>query len=299
MRLKLIAANIALMIVACAVSGYFFTINEPKFDEAAYRLENNVKIYTENYPDKYSDTLSAMLGSEYTISGPESGFRQGEHCDCGYGSYDSSYLEWTASFTSADCGRKIFTFDNSSPLSDQISKFIKNDLSDQFQESMFDTYFSDIPIHQGGSAVYCNLASIRCNPDDVPEMVKKTDAYLNSLSSAENCVKLNELTVNNAFERLPLYLDVHIFIDDENLTDEQTSQYVKLANERAKTLIKEQNALTGNTFNAHILIDTWSSDNTRSDYYILAGEELESGNNNELNLYFYRRVYKSYEGKFW
>lgn len=295
MKIKILTFGLTALCITC------FAASIPKItQEPSYYTKGDIKVYTENYAEIYSDTLIAMFGEDYIVSDPEDIFREAEKCDCGYDQYDEQYLQWTVSYTDSSNNTKQFQFNNSRTLSYQIEQYTKNQLVDQYEKLIFDNYFSDIPIHQGGTAVYCNIASISCNADDVPKMVKKTDAYLNSLSSADKCVKLNELTVNNAFETLPLYLDIHIFVDDEALSDAQSADYISKANTEAEKVIDALTASTNGTVNAHILVNTWSArEKQRTDYYIINGKEISSCDYGDIRFYYDRYVFHAYEDIFW
>lgn len=254
-----------------------------------YKLEDDVKVFLEDYPEKYADTLTAMFGSDCSISNASEGYRAGEHCDCGMDEHDSRYLQWTISYTDGDGARHLFLLKNDRPLYEQVETYLEGMVSDYFEANYFEEYTQNIAKASGGNYIFCFLDDMRYNADEVPEKCRAVEEYRRGLEKPDTCICFSELEMKDVFRTCPIYLSINIAVDADRTTDETAWNC-------AQDMVTAMLDFTSNTMNATLHVYSESqqtnSHNNKMEAYI-------SGEKTAFHHEFERDVFDTYTGIFW
>lgn len=258
-----------------------------KDHDVNYTVKGNDIYYTDDYAEIYKETFKAMFGDDYVISPPQTEYN--EKCDC-EGGGKKYYKCWQISYKDGNGNKQKFSFRNSMPLHFSIEQHAEQQV-ENFYMDYYNEAFKDIPLLQS-SALYVFFSRLSYNRFDITEMCNAADKYLESIETPENCVKFCQLTEKNAFELMPIEMNIHIFINHDNLSSADITAYRQKAENAAMSFLSRLNEITNNTVNISFLIDDDTNADTRKFY--IKGEEIQSN-----SFIFERDVFKSYEEKFY
>lgn len=290
MKIKIFIFGLAALCITCFAAS-LPKITETVTQEPSYYTKGDIKVYTENYAEIYADTLTAMFGGNYCISEPKEMYYEGEKCDCGYDSYDKKYLQWTVSYEDQSGTDRQFLLNNSSTLSSQVENYIENYIAEYYENLIIDQHFSDVPLATS-AYVFCFVDRIGENAFEVPEMDKKTQEYREKLETVDGCIRFSELTPENAFESAPIYLSVHISIDDSECTAGKAAEFQDAAEQEVVEVISELIERTNHTINADVSVSTHYGSNPMRKHYYVRGEEIP------VDGIYERLVFDAYDGIF-
>lgn len=291
MKSQIMIFGLTAMVITCFAAS-LPERKDSEIPEPSYYTKDNIKVYTENYAEMYSDTLTAMFGEDYSISEPQNMYYEGENCDCGYNQFDKEYLQWTVDYTDGNGEPQQFTFDNSNSFSYKTEVHLEDYIEEYYDNYIIKENFSNIPL-AASTYVFCFLDGMHENTFEVPEMDKKTQEYREKLETVKGCIKFSEITPMNAFELAPIYLSVHISVDDSECTAAEAAEFQDAAEQEAEQIISELIEQTNYTLNADVSISTHNGSNPMKKHYYVNGEEIP------INDIYERLVFYAYEGIFW
>lgn len=244
--------------------------------------------YTEDYAKSYAKTLRVMFGDDYIISEPyDTSMQNPVHGDEEQTIY---FTSWDISYQDGNGNTQNFYMSNRSPLSHWIKQHAATQIETYYSQ-IFEEEFKEIPLWQS-TGIYANIAKISCNRTDVPEMCEKTDAYLENLSTPDGSIRFCELTQENAFELIPLYLDVHVFLD-EQLSGSEITEYRESAEAAAERFVGKLNAVTAQQANISLIVGQSSGDVPDTRKYYIQGNNVDAS-----SFYFERDIFEVYKEKF-
>lgn len=280
--------------VLLAFTAVFFTACEGQhgiFPDTRHEIYEDV-YHKEDYPQIYKETLDAMFGENYEISqGTNSSMKIG--CCSEYMCY---FTEWTLSYLDGNGNKQQFYFANRLPLSHWITEEISK-LAKEYYTPLYSKHFKDIPLAQS-SAMYFYVLHINCDRDDVPEMTKTTDKYIENLSEAENAVPFYKINETNLFDLVPMEFDLHIFLDDKQVTRSEAESLLKEAEKDADGFVSEFNEITENNACLSLIVGSNNSTiNKDTRKYYIKGDEITSGSFTSFT--FERDIFYALEDKFY
>lgn len=289
-RIMIVIFLLVLSVTAAASSTCHNTDNE---NTCLYYDENNVKIYSLDFTEIYSETLEKMFGSSYTVSGPAGKYMEGEKCDCGrIDERDSEYLEWNLYYKDGGGVQRRFRMTNKEMLCFQIEKYVEDMVSEYMEDNYLYTYTSEykIPLNQGGNYIFCFLTDITVDSRDVLDKEKAAEEYRKSLEKPESCIDFAKLEMKDIFLKIPVYLSLHISVDADKTSGAEYEQLKERSCECADKIAADINKFTGNTLNSTVSVYLESQNNhesVRRPAYI-GGKETVSG------IYYEREVFDYY-----
>ncbi|WP_252230449.1 hypothetical protein [Clostridium sp. ZBS15] len=295
--------NIILCFIMFITLGLLTSCNKAERSSTGihYTVEDNVHIYSENYIELYQKALAAMFGSDYEVVEETEIYHQAGDINEDIDKHDIKYIQWTIKYTDVNGGEQEFLLNNSSTLKHQIESYLKEYIGKYYQEQFMNKYFIDIPIVNASSYTYCNLADSTgyTDNDKYEAMEKQVNAYREKLETPEGCINFTNFTMEKAFDICPVYLSIHISLDDRLYDAEKKVEVEKEALQKVEEMRKALINFTDGTVNVDIIVGNLKGNDLydgKGDWrwHILNGEPITCE-----SILFGENVYESYKGFFW
>lgn len=283
-----------LMIISIA-----FSISSCSILSGEYIAETEgTRIYDMDYIKKYESTFNVMFDNDWKVIATENKYHDPEEICDHVDTRPQQYVEWTIQYHDGDGKLQTFTFDNRTPLSDQIQEYIGHYIADYYKENFYDVRMKDMPLAPS-SYVFGFLTRMSTNRDEPEnkERVKKSDKYLKKLDTPKGAICLSKLTPANVFEMCPIYLSINVSFsghpDDKKGFEERAKREIE-------NMIADMNAFTDNHLNADISmgyqeIIYLENGNRDLNWYYVQGKQIYDVD----PFYYERHVFDGYKGKFW
>lgn len=256
------------------------------------------RVYKEDYIRKYAKTFDAMFENDWKVVATEDKYHDPEEICEHVDTRPQQYMEWTIEYHDGNGDRRLFTFDNRSPLSGQNADYVKAYIADYYKKTFFDELGRDIPTAPSGY-VFGFFVRMTVNRDDEDnkERTKKSDEYLKNLDTPEGTICLSRLTPANVFELCPFYLFINVSFGGH---PEDKKDFEESVKKRIENMIAAMNEFTDNNLNASICMgyhDIIYLEDGKRDYY---WHYIEGRQVSDIDvMYFERYVFDRYRGVFW
>jgi len=257
-----------------------------------------IRVYKEDYIKKYGKTLDAMFENDWNVVAAEDKYMEHEEICDHVDTRPEQYIEWTVEYHDGNGDRRLFTFDNRSPLSGQIADYVKDYIADYYKKTFYDELVRDIPTAPSGY-VFGFFAKMTVNRDDEDnrERTKKADEYLKNLDTPEGTICLSRLTPANVFEMCPFYLSINVSFGGH---PEDKKGFEESVKKGIEDMIAKMNGFTASNLNASICMGyhdiIYLEDGKRDHYWhYIQGRQVF-----DIDVSFYERyVFDRYKGVFW
>ena len=269
---------------------------------------------TEDYTELYKEELQIIFGENYRIGKKETITIEGEDCSCGYHSDTYIYDQWEISYEDQLGQRYTQTLNNKNTLENQQLGWLEEQLEQHYKMQFMVNHFEegtlqDLSVEENGRT-YCFV--FLGNPvkgfksgekEDYDRAREAGDIYwkqlLEALGNKENMIHLWELDYQQIFRDFPMYVSLHLSIDDEELAGDEKAEFEEAVRDKTLQMMEEIKEESGYTCNLNVNICCAQGKEKLYDgesnwyYYLLQGETLEAGRSYEWG------IFDSYEGVFW
>lgn len=270
--------------------------------------------YTEDYTEVYKEELQIIFGKNCRIGEKETITIEGEDCSCGYHSDTYIYDQWEITYEDQLGQRYTQTLNNKNTLENQQLGWLEEQLEQHYKKQFLVEHFAegtlqDLSVEENGRT-YCFV--FLGNPvkgfkggeeedyDRAREAGRKYwEQLLEALGNKENMIHLWELDYQQIFRNFPMYVSLHLSIDDEELAGDEKAEFEEVIREKNLQMMEAVKEESGYTCNLHVHICCAQGKEKLYDgesswhYYLLQGETLEAGRSYDWELF------GSYEGVFW
>jgi len=201
--------------------------------------------YRDNFLQRYYETINVMFDNNWTLLVEEHMVREGD-CQKRYGSA-LEWIRWEIEYTNTNGEVRQFRFTNTRPFYRQVETYVSSLIRHNFQE-----YFkmSQVRLLRGNRFM-----------DLHQNWYRTTHRHIQQFSTPAGAVRLSQLTLENAFELLPMYISVGIGLSD--------GQTIEDAMEIIEYRLESLNSLTNNRLNMNVIARL---DDTYYRWYYLNGE---------------------------
>ncbi|MCU6793070.1 hypothetical protein OB236_13170 [Paenibacillus sp. WQ 127069] len=261
--------------------------------------QNGIWIYNVDFTAKYKKTLDAMFGDKWIITSKEEKkvVPEKKHFD----STPYQYTEWTIQYTDSNDRFQEFALNNIDLLSKQIEDYIEHYVPKFYEEHFYKEYLKGIPL-AAASFVFGFLNDIHVDPQikENKERAKMTEKYRRNLEHPESTINFSKFSPANAFEMCPMYLSIHVSIDDDGYSASDKKKLEEYTKKQVDLMITAMNGFANNKINVEISVAN-QNNNALYDgknywgWYYIRGIAKDVRN----PMYFERDVYDGFKGVFW
>ena len=253
----------------------------------------SIRVYETDHMETYRATINAMFGDTWTLLSTEDRFEpnQGYICSCGFDGRAQQFIEWTIEYQDGRGELRQFVFDNRIGLASQVARYVQFYIGAYYKENFVDVHMADVPLGRPVSVFgFIMRANANRGREENREWVQAADAYRNQLGSPEGTIRLSELTPENAFEKIPMSLSIHVSLDGE---DGWGPPFEEDIMSKMEAMIEEMNAFSNNQLTASI---TLSAGFRSYSWFYIRGERVFGISS---MMYFDRYIFESFIGVFW
>lgn len=222
------------------------------YDAVRYQ-KDGVWIYSQNYIEKYTETLNVMFQNDWNVLKEEKKSWEGrsrtDDLPLNY------YTEWTLQYYDADGEEKLFILNNYLSFSEQLQDHIEKLAASFYSEHFFQSYLgeSDLARIVYVNAFFENISFEPQSSENKPK-VKAIEKYQKSLEKPDTTICLSELTPEQLFRMCPIYLSGLISLDSEEKNEEEKRKSEEYAKAKVEAMITAMCEYTNQTVNAEICI---------------------------------------------
>lgn len=222
------------------------------YDAVRYQ-KDGAWIYSQNYIEKYTETLNVMFQNDWNVLKEEKKSWEGrsrtDDLPLNY------YTEWTLQYHDADGEEKLFILNNYLSFSEQLQDHIEKLVASFYSEHFFQSYLGEPDLARivYVNAFFENISFEPQSSENKPK-VKAIEKYQKSLEKPDTTICLSELTPEQLFRMCPIYLSGLISLDSEEKNEEEKRKSKEYAKDKVGAMITAMCEYTNQTVNAEICI---------------------------------------------